>query len=144
MIRTKKFDLQLTGHFPHKTYLDLGTHTKWGKGSKGGISPGFQPYGGVGKTRPREAFPSAPTGSEFNSDALARCPQPMPSTLLFYFFFGHVALVNSIAAQKESKQFPLMTKFCEVHPRNPTKCMYCSTPRDHHILPPLHRVTTPQ
>ena len=44
--------------------------------------------GGIGQTRPREAPARAPDCPKFSSDALARCPQTLPSTHTFSFFFS--------------------------------------------------------
>ena len=82
-----------------------------GKWSYGGIPLDFLAIWGYCKMRPREAFPHAPTGSEFNSDALARCPQAMPGTpALFLLFFGHVVGANGTAALEGSNECPLSTK----------------------------------
>ena len=69
-----------------------------GNGQKGVYPRICQPDGGIGKTRPREALPRAPTRFKFNSDALARCPQPMPSTHTLFSFFGHVIGANGTVA----------------------------------------------
>ena len=42
--------------------------------------------GGIGKIRQLEAHPRAPNCPKFSSDALARCPQPLPSTHTFSSF----------------------------------------------------------
>lgn len=53
--------------------------------SNGGIPPPFSATRGrAGKTRPQETPPSAPACLKFNSDGLARCPQPMASTHTFF------------------------------------------------------------
>ena len=58
---------------------------------RGVYPPLLQTNGGIGKTRPREAPPRAPTGLNFNCGALARCPQPIPSTYVYLFLvFGHI------------------------------------------------------
>ena len=72
---------------------------------KGGYTPRtFLPIGGLGKTSTRDAFPRAPTGSEFNSDALARRPQPMPSTPAF--FFSGTLLVLVVPPRKRGHNNP--------------------------------------
>ena len=65
-----------------------------GKRSNGVHPRLFRPNGGGGKTRPREAPPRAPTcfNSILNPDALARCPQPLPSTHTFSSFVGHTII----------------------------------------------------
>ena len=66
---------------------------------------------------PREAFPRAPTGSEFVSDSLVGCPQPMPSMPGFCFcFFGHVVGSNGTASQEGSDEFPVSTNIAGVFP----------------------------
>ena len=45
-----------------------------------------RPIEGIGKTGARQAFPRAPTFLKFNSEALVRLPQPMPSTHTVYVF----------------------------------------------------------
>ena len=62
--------------------------------------------------RPREAFPRAPTGFEFNYDELARYPQAMTSTPAYSVIFGDVVGDNSTAAPKVSDKFPLWAKYC--------------------------------
>ena len=59
--------------------------------SQRGVYPRlFRPNGDLSKTPPREALPHAPSCFKFYADALARYPQPMPSTRAFFVFFGHV------------------------------------------------------
>ena len=73
-----------------------------GKWSKGGIPPPAfwaKRAGNIGKTSPQEALTMAPTCFKFSPDALATCPQPMPSTRTL-FFFGHVAGAVSTVAQE--------------------------------------------
>ena len=48
----------------------------------------FWSNGGIGKTRTLEAPPRAPNCPKFSSDALARCPQTLPSTHTFFFSFS--------------------------------------------------------
>ena len=60
---------------------------KW-KIVKGGCTPGFLwSNGGIVKTRPLEAPPNDPNCPKSTSDALARCPQPLPSTHTCFSFF---------------------------------------------------------
>ena len=59
----------------------------YGQWSTGGIPP-FWSIGDIGQTRPREAPARAPDCPKFNSDALARYPQALPSTHTFSFFFS--------------------------------------------------------
>ena len=75
---------------------------------KGGVYPPlFQPNGGTGKTSPQEVLPRAPTCPNFNSEALARCPQPMPTTNtdVFLFFFVDAG-ANGTAAQEGFYEIP--------------------------------------
>ena len=60
----------------------------------------------MGKTRPREAFPRAPLGSEFNYDALPRTPA------FFFFFRVRCWGYNGTAAQEVSNEIPLLSKYC--------------------------------
>ena len=69
----------------------------------------FQPNGRIAKTRPREALPRAPICPKFNSDALARCPQPDTEDAYLSFFSGHVVGANGTAAEKGSQGSPLLT-----------------------------------
>ena len=52
----------------------------------------FWSNGGIGQTRPREAPTRAPGFPKFSSDALARCPQTLPSTHTFLFFSSRTLL----------------------------------------------------
>ena len=78
-------------------------HTKnKGNGLKGVHPLLFWSNGGVGQTRPREAPARAPDCTKFSSDALARCPQTLPSTHTFSLFFEHVVGANGTAAREGS------------------------------------------
>ena len=65
----------------------LKAKTKRGNGQRGVYPLEFRPFGGRGETRPRQALPRAPTCPNCNLDALARRPQPMPSTHTLFCFF---------------------------------------------------------
>lgn len=54
---------------------------------------GYRLFGGIGKIRARKVLPHAQTCLNRNSDALTRCPKPMPSTrtplfVLYEYSFG--------------------------------------------------------
>ena len=77
---------------------------------KGGYTPWFFSHlGGTGETRPRKAFPRAPTCVKCNSKALARRPQPMPSTHTVFFLFGNVLGPIGTAVLEGAKESPLLT-----------------------------------
>ena len=62
----------------------------------------FGSIGDMGQTKPREAPARAPNCPKFSSDAQARCPQTLPSTHTFVFFFEHVVGANGTAAYEGS------------------------------------------
>ena len=61
----------------------------------------FWSIGDIGQTRPWEAPARAPDCPKFSSDALARCPQTLPSTHTFSFF-EHAVGANGTAAHEGS------------------------------------------
>ena len=74
-----------------------------GKGQRGVYHLLFWSNGSIGQTRPREAPASAPDCPKFSSDALARCPQTLPSTHTFLFsFFEHIVGANGTASHEGS------------------------------------------
>ena len=75
-----------------RSFSLLSRHVIFGNGQRGVHPPFLQPNGGIGKTRLREALPRAPTCLKFNYDALARSPQPMPTTQTFHFIFSGTLL----------------------------------------------------
>ena len=106
---------------------------KW---SKGGIPPVFRPFGRIGETRARKAFPRAPTCVKCNSEALERRPQPMPSINIVCFFFGYVLGLSGTAALEGAKGFPLLTtRGGGISPQKSTKIIY--SPRLTTICPQL-------
>ena len=81
-----------------------------GNGQRGIYSLLSWSNGGIGQTRPREAPACTPDCPKFSSDALARCPQTLPSTYTFWFvFFEDVVGANGTAAHEGSSGFSLLT-----------------------------------
>ena len=68
----------------------------------------FWPNGGIGKTRPREALPRAPTCFKWNYGLQAWCAR---STCRARppFFFGYGVGATGNVAQEGSKRPPLLT-----------------------------------
>ena len=62
----------------------------------------FWSIGDIDQTRPREEPARAPDCPKFSSDALARCPQTLPSTHTFFVFFEDVVGANGTEAHEGS------------------------------------------
>ena len=84
------------------------------------------------------------TASNFSSDALARCPQPLPSTHTFFFFFPSTLFgltgPRHTRGLRDPSFSPHVGGICS---RKSSKCEYVLPPRDHH-LPQLDRNHTPR
>ena len=94
------------------------------------------PHGGIGKTRPREAPPRAPNCAKFSSDALAKCPQPLPSTHIF--FFSSTLRLTRPRRTRGLRDPPWRPHVGGVCPRKTTKFMYY--PRVTIISPHLNEI----
>ena len=104
------------------------------------IPPAFWDNRGyMGGTRPREALARAPDCPKSSSDALAKCPQTLPSTHAF-FFFEHVVGANGTAADARSYRSPFSTiRWGGMPPQ--IYSMHVVPPRDH-LFTPLDRNRT--
>ena len=93
----------------------------------------LKPNGGAGKSRPRNALPRAPACFKSNSDALARCPQPMPSTRNFVLS-GRLLGRTLQPRTRGQNGSPFWLYIGVVCPRNFTT-IYVLPRRDHNFSP---------
>ena len=106
--------------------------SKKGEWSKGGIPAGIKSKWGYRQIRPRNALPRAPARVKSNYD-LARCPQPMPSTRNFCFFFRARCWGEQHRRAGGVKKIPFPLHVGGECPA--TLLNSCISPRDHHFSP---------
>ena len=101
----------------------------------------LRPKGSIGKTRPQEALPRAPTCSNSITTRWQHARRPCRARTCFCFFFRHVCEANGTAAQEGSQGFPLLTLCWGGMPRH-LNYIYVVAPDDHYF-PLLDRVNIP-
>ena len=104
---------------------------------------------GCRKTRPREVPLCAPNCPKFGSDALARCPQPLPSTHTFFLFSSTLLVLTGPPRTRGLTDPPFDYMSGGVCPRKSNKCMYyprvtINSPRLTEIIPLHDHLWRPQ